>query len=381
MWHTRVPSVRIWGRVIERLGNVHAVRDGKAKLVSARAVILSAVMSKCQSMYYYAQTKDEGEGTVYTYENIWDAHKMYGCNCDDQYDGYDCALRLCPSGDDPMTGNGADTAANPVQYNDQQQVSCKAGGGTFTLAFRGKPLWRSITMLMSRLLQRHWRIYLPVVLDMNVLLTNAQACTESGSASTSFTVEFLQDFGSLPLMVADSSNLYNLNSISGDASLSVASRLTAQRRTHNAVLVACVTPLQGIARAIPIMTQVMAMLSQVHGDCGYATATIAVCPGAVFAVDMANVRNHPHTNAHAVMDGQAVTAAKGLVPRMSPGLPFLRLMMKRTLVKTWNVPIWELVIVIRARAHVIPALLVVRANISPALVTPTYAMATGNVWI
>ena len=126
----------------------------------------------------------------------------------------------------------------------------------------------------------------------------------------------------------------------------------------------------------------MAMLSQVHVvivDMQQLPLLFVLV--LYLAVDMANVRNHPHTNAHAVMGGQAVTAAKGLVPRMSPGLPFLRLMMKRTLVKTWNVPIWELVIVIRARAHVIPALLVVRANISPALVTPTYAMAMGNVWI
>jgi hypothetical protein len=44
MWHTRVPSVPIWGRVIERLGYVLAERDGRVKLVSVRVVILSAVM-------------------------------------------------------------------------------------------------------------------------------------------------------------------------------------------------------------------------------------------------------------------------------------------------------------------------------------------------
>jgi hypothetical protein len=99
------------------------------------------------------------------------------------------------------------------------------------------------------------------------------------------------------------------------------------------------------------------------------------------AVDMANVPNHPRTSAHVVMDGQAVTAVKGPVPWMSRGLLYLQLMTKHTLVKRWNVPIWELVIVIRARVHVIPALLAVRANISLALATLTCAMAMENAWI
>lgn len=43
MWLIRVQSVRIWGRVIERLGSVAAGRDGKAKPASARAVIPFAV--------------------------------------------------------------------------------------------------------------------------------------------------------------------------------------------------------------------------------------------------------------------------------------------------------------------------------------------------
>ena len=240
-------------------------------------------VGKCQSMYYYAQTKDEGEGTVYTYENIWDAHKMYGCNCDDQYDGYDCALRLCPSGDDPMTGNGADTAANPIQYNDQQQVSCKAGGGTFTLAFRGKTTvainYNADVAAITEALEN-----LPTlgVGHVNVLLTNAQACTESGSTSTSFTVEFLQDFGSLPLMVADSSNLYNLNSISGDASLSVSKQIDGTKEDSQCSSRGLCDTTTGYCTCnTNYDTSNGYAESGTRGDCGYATATIAVCPGAV----------------------------------------------------------------------------------------------------
>ena len=27
----------------------------------------------------------------------WDANRIFGCYCDDGYDGYDCSLRKCPS--------------------------------------------------------------------------------------------------------------------------------------------------------------------------------------------------------------------------------------------------------------------------------------------
>jgi hypothetical protein len=55
-------------------------------------------VGRCQSMRYYALSKDPGSGTVYTYENIWDADMMWGCHCDDDYYTSDCSLRSCPSG-------------------------------------------------------------------------------------------------------------------------------------------------------------------------------------------------------------------------------------------------------------------------------------------
>ena len=87
----------------------------------------------CQSMKYFASLKDPGEGTVFQYATIWDSEKIYGCKCDEGYSGPDCSLRMCPMGDDPLTGTVADTS---VQYNEQQLVTCKADGGTFTIAFR-----------------------------------------------------------------------------------------------------------------------------------------------------------------------------------------------------------------------------------------------------
>ena len=35
--------------------------------------------------------------------NNWDADKIYACDCDRGFFGYDCSLRSCPRGDDPLT--------------------------------------------------------------------------------------------------------------------------------------------------------------------------------------------------------------------------------------------------------------------------------------
>lgn len=240
-------------------------------------------VGKCQSMYYYAQTKDPGEGTVYTYENIWDAHKMYGCNCDEDYDGYDCALRRCPVGDDPMTGNGADTTENPVQYNEQQQITCKAGAGTFTLTFRGKTTVEidynaDVTALTTALED------LPTLGTghVTVLMSGSQACTESGSTSTSFTVEFLQEFGSLPLLVTDSSKLSMLNAVSGNVVLTAAKQIDGTKESRDCSgRGICDTTTGYCTCNTNYATSNGYAASGTRGDCGYATATIAVCPGAI----------------------------------------------------------------------------------------------------
>ena len=59
---------------------------------------------RCQSLYYFASMQDPGEGTVYTYEDVWDAFMLYGCNCDPGFSGPSCGLRTCAVGDDPLTG-------------------------------------------------------------------------------------------------------------------------------------------------------------------------------------------------------------------------------------------------------------------------------------
>ena len=90
-------------------------------------------VGKCQSLTFYAKTKDPGLdmdtypgppdeiNKVFTYNDRWDASMIYGCSCDSRFHGYDCSLQRCPTGDDPKT---------PNQFNEIQRCVCKAGGVT-----------------------------------------------------------------------------------------------------------------------------------------------------------------------------------------------------------------------------------------------------------
>ncbi len=250
---------------------------------------------KCQSMYYHAQTKDPGAGTVFSYETIWDAHKIYGCKCDDEYSGNSCSMRVCPVGDDPLTGNGADVPSNPAQKNDQQAVTCKAGGGSFTLTFRGK----TTTVLQYNSDQSTIQSALEAlptlgVGHVTVLMTGAQACSESGSLSTSFTVEFLQEFGNLPLLVPNQENLYNLNAVSGNVILTVAKQIVGTKEASpcsNRGL--CDTGSGYCMCNINYDTSNGYAASGTRGDCGYPTATIQACPGSIACSGHGECANSP----------------------------------------------------------------------------------------
>lgn len=69
-----------------------------------------------------------------TYSN-WDAQKVQGCVCDAHYHGHDCALRSCPTGDDPDTTG---------QVDEIQVINCLCDtcSGYFHVTFRGETTGR-----------------------------------------------------------------------------------------------------------------------------------------------------------------------------------------------------------------------------------------------
>jgi hypothetical protein len=225
-----------------------------------------------------ATMKDPGEGTVFTYQNVWDADVLYGCVCDEGFYGPDCNLRDCPTGDDPLTGTALDPDGE--QVNEVQQVFCRADGGTFTLAFK-----------------QHTTAPIPFDADQGVLKTYLQqlpsikaqygdalgvtfdgptneACTSGGNT---ISIEFLQNFGAQPLLVGDSSGL---TVSSGDPVLSVAKAVVGTKEADvcsNRGL--CITQSGTCTCVYGFGTSNGYGAPGRRGDCGAATVVTTTCPG------------------------------------------------------------------------------------------------------
>eukprot|EP00597_Dinobryon_sp_UTEXLB2267_P003572 CAMPEP_0170078820 /NCGR_PEP_ID=MMETSP0019_2-20121128/15355_1 /TAXON_ID=98059 /ORGANISM="Dinobryon sp., Strain UTEXLB2267" /LENGTH=596 /DNA_ID=CAMNT_0010291967 /DNA_START=226 /DNA_END=2016 /DNA_ORIENTATION=- len=238
-------------------------------------------VGECQSMHYFALSKDSGTGDVYKYESQWDAHKIYGCNCDSQYHGTDCSLRYCPKGDDPLTGTTEISATNPLQFNEIQVVTCRADGGTFTLTFRGKTTERIPFNAKTSELQSYIEA-LPTLGPgtTKIITSGGQACVDNKDGTT-WTVEFLQDFGSLPLLVPDMRNLLYANALAGKL-LTVAKQVDGTKENLDCSNRGICDTSNGVCScSADFDTSNGYNAEGTRGDCGFATQSIQYCPGEI----------------------------------------------------------------------------------------------------
>jgi hypothetical protein len=248
-------------------------------------------VGECLSMYYNALTKDPGSGSVYRYDNVWDAYKIYGCACDGGFHGIDCSLRYCPKGDDPLTGSVDISPANPLQVNDVQRVSCKADGGSFTLTFRGKTTLPIPFNSKAFDLQNYIEL-LPTVGKGNTKLVmyGPQACTDSG---TKWTVEFLQAFGSLPNLVPDKRKLKFGTSLSSSV-LQVETVVVGTKEDVECSNRGICDSANGICEcSLNFDTSNGYNQPGTRGDCGYATELIQFCPGVIACSGHGECRGAP----------------------------------------------------------------------------------------
>ena len=272
---------------------------------------------RCQSMQYYATTRDPGEivhstiqdFSLYSYDSIWDAHKIYGCNCDSHYHGHDCLLRKCPTGDDPLTGVGVSQPllGNPNQVSDIQKVVCKAASGTFTLTFRGAtsaPIpFNANQALLSSMIQA-----IPTIGSggINLILqSTTQACTPD---SSSWTVEFLQQFGNLPRLVPNATGLV-FNTAAFTPYVTVAVQQVGTREDSDCSgrgICDTATGVCGCSQNFMTSNGLVntgALGPGSRGDCGYYTAQIQVCPG-----DVLSCSAHGQCNSGAVRTYNCICA-------------------------------------------------------------------------
>ena len=179
---------------------------------------------------------------VQTY-NAWDATMMHGCDCDKGFWGPNCEFVECPRGDDPYTSGSRVV---------QQMLVCMGDGGSVALSFRGattRPLaWDSSSATVRAALLElptlrggagdeafgDQREMLPRPLNaqltgraLSVLYDNG-ATTLCAASGVTAIIQFNQDFGDIPLLVPDATDLTH-SSIIISPSLAVALKQTSDK--------------------------------------------------------------------------------------------------------------------------------------------------------
>ncbi|RYH20346.1 hypothetical protein EON65_23695 [archaeon] len=162
---------------------------------------------RCVDMYTLAKINTKnGVLQNYTYGTIpnnphtWDANRVFGCECDEGYEGYDCSLNTCPTGDDPLTRG---------QYDEQQILSCTDSDaeGSIVLTFRDAvttPLLpTATTQQVKRALEALTTIEEVVVETVDPSATDS-LCTTSGNQ---FIITFLTERGNLPMITSVMQNI------------------------------------------------------------------------------------------------------------------------------------------------------------------------------
>ncbi|CAM9423706.1 unnamed protein product [Ectocarpus sp. 12 AP-2014] len=248
---------------------------------------------RCQSMAYFASVQDPGEGTVHAYDgDVWDAEMMYGCNCDAGYSGPMCSLRGCAVGDDPLTGTDEASRScyfiffdpDGEQYNEQQELTCAATGGSFTLTFRGFTTAAIAYSASSEdvvdALQDLPSLYgsYDTAVSVQFSSSDTQACTSPGHL---WTIEFLQDFGDLPLLVAGVSKL--THSTSGiAASVTVEEVITGTKESLDCSGRGLCDTDDRVCTCEPEYDTSNGYNEEGRrGDCGYVITAVTHCPGEI----------------------------------------------------------------------------------------------------
>ncbi|KAF0692736.1 Aste57867_16194 [Aphanomyces stellatus] len=146
------------------------------------------VNGRCLTMAEAAQAQDDYNFFTTTTYSLWDANKVRGCKCDYGWQGYDCSLRRCPVGDDPMTTG---------QALEVQQLSCLCNGcsGSIVLSYQGFYTTNLAPTMTASQLQTALNALLPIQGVAVTLSGGPGICSSSGTVSS---ITFINNGGNLP---------------------------------------------------------------------------------------------------------------------------------------------------------------------------------------
>lgn len=151
-----------------------------------------------------------GDAAGFTYgatpnnPSTWDANRMYGCLCDEKWTGYDCSLRICPFGDDPLSVH---------QTDEVQAIQCTDADGLGTIVFTYKQqVVAPLTPLTTTAQLKAALEALPNIGVVTVTVNTANPtdllCTPTGNTVL---VEFNTEHGDLPLLQRAPENIDHID--------------------------------------------------------------------------------------------------------------------------------------------------------------------------
>lgn len=158
-----------------------------------------------------AETTVNGVNPSYTYGLIpnhpltWDYNRIFGCNCDADWKGYDCSLRACLNGDDPNSSG---------QLDEIQSISCINAAeinGVIVLTFRGEstvPISSKASAATVKAALEGLTTITSVAVELGSTSTTDQICTAAGNT---FYVSFLSEHNDLPMMTFTIQNVNTFN--------------------------------------------------------------------------------------------------------------------------------------------------------------------------
>ncbi|CAE7874696.1 unnamed protein product [Symbiodinium sp. KB8] len=135
----------------------------------------------------------------------WDSDMVVGCACDPGFAGYDCSMRVCVQGRDPLEVNHTEAMLGRKLHNEIQIVSCEwdpteVQTEGFRFLFKGH-LTRFIPYTASKEEVELALYPLTGLVDVRFLAEGQfGACTSSGASHGVMSVEFLHLLEDVPAL-------------------------------------------------------------------------------------------------------------------------------------------------------------------------------------
>lgn len=150
----------------------------------------------CRSMARHARNQWEFN-TIYQYNTNWDRDMIYGCVCDEGWEGHDCSLSRCALGDDPLTTG---------QVDEVQFMLCEADEGWFTLTLDGVPSER---IYFDDTADEVRAAMIPTMGDVDIVFQDSatQVCTDTGVVTK---IKFQYRRGDVPVLTLRTDYKFNL---------------------------------------------------------------------------------------------------------------------------------------------------------------------------